>query len=236
MRKKRKQQQKPEERKRYSEEAEKLLPAPLSSIQVQKKNALRFSLFVEDQFLIGVSDSTLTAFNLKKGVTITPSLFSKILQKEDEWSIREYFIRLLGRRDHARKELRDKALRKNYPVSSIESILNELEEKKYINNAAFAEKYACDKFEFNNWGVHKIRAELFKKGVNEGDIDQALAQFGEAELKETIVELIRKNKRKFQRAAPEKRKKKIFDYLLRKGYDSNNILKLMNTLLDIVKQ
>lgn len=166
---------------------------------------------------------------------ITPSLFSEILQKEDEWAIREYFLRLLGRRDHARRELRDKALRKKYPASAIEPILDELEQKKYINNASFAKKFASDKFEFNNWGIHKIRAELFKKGISERDINAALSQFEDSELKNTIIELVRKNKRKFQRAEPEKRKKKIFDYLLRKGYDSNNILKLMNTLLDIVE-
>lgn len=234
MRRKRRQPQKPDQKKRYSEEAEKLLPAPISSIKVQKKNSFRFSLFVEDQFLIGVSDNTLTKFNLKKGVLMTPSLFAEVLKKEDEWAIREYFLRLLGRRDHARNELRDKASHKKYPSSSIENILDELEEKNYINNAAFAKKFAHDKFELNSWGVNKIRSELFRKGIKERDINAALDQFDNAELQQTIIELVKKNKRKFQRAAPEKRKKKIFDFLLRKGYDSNNILKQMKTLLDII--
>ncbi len=52
----------------------------------------------------------------------------------------------------------------------------------------------------------------------------------------TIKNLIKKNKRKFIRTEPLKRKKKIFDFLLRKGYDSNIIFKQMPILLAIIEE
>jgi regulatory protein len=226
--------QKPDRKHSTEEVARKLLPGPITSISVQKKNSFRFSVFVNDEFLIGVSDATLTYFNLRKGVEMTPLLFNKVNEREEIWAIREYCIRLLGRRDHARNELRDKAVRKGYDPANIQVILEELEQKKYINNLSFARKYASDKFEFNNWGAFKIKQELLKKGISPPHIEQALSQIPQEDIRESIIGLIEKNKRKYQRAEPSKRKKKMFDYLLRKGYDSNNIMALMPTLLDLV--
>lgn len=235
MKKKNPRLQKPEKKQRYDEEVARLLPSSISEIKVQKKNTTRFSIFIEDRFLIGVSDSTLTKLHLRKDGPINSQILDDILKEEDVWAIKEYCVRLLGRRDHARNELRDKARKKGYPSDTIDNILDELAEKGFINNTSFAVKFAHDKFEFNKWGSNKIRAELFKKGISEKDINASLNSIGEADQVQAVKELVQKNKRKFQRTEPIKRKKKIFDFLLRKGYDSNTILKQMPKLLEIIE-
>lgn len=216
---------------RVSSGAEALLPAPVSSIQVQKKNKTRFSVFVQDEFLIGISDATLTHLNIRKGLQINRKLLQQMVEAENEWELRDYFIRLLSRRDHSRKELETKARKKGYPDHAMSGILDELEEKKYLNNRSFAIKYARDKFEFNRWGTHKIRMELKKKGINEADIQNALAEIPRDDAMTAIRELITKNSRKFKRAEPDKRRKKIFDFLVRKGFDSEHIFSLLPELL-----
>lgn len=220
---------------RYSEEALKLLPAPVSEIQVQKKNSSRYSIFVDNQFLIGVSDSTLTKLNLKKGVEMTPSFLRQIEQQEEQWAAREYMFRILSRRDHSRKELKDKAYKKGYSGSFIDEILDEFEQKEYINDHKFAEKYAADKFEFNDWGPYKIRTQLFKKGISKAVTERVINNtFGDQAIKESMLTLITKRKKRYLREPEEKRRKKVFDYLMRKGYDSANILKHLDELLDII--
>ncbi len=227
---------KPEKKVQFEEEVAKLLPSSISEIKVQKKNSTRFSLFVDNQFLVGVSDSTLSKLNLRIGSTITSDLLKDILQKENYWAIKEYCIRLLGRRDHARNELKVKARKKGFSLAEIENVLDELSQKNYINNASFAKKFARDKFKFNKWGANKIRIELIKKSIPEKDIQTALSEIPISDQIESIKKLVIKNKRNFLRAEPFKRKKKIFDFLLRKGYDSNTILKEMTTLLELIPE
>lgn len=220
---------------RHSEAASELLPAPISEIQVQKKNSNRFSLFVENQFLIGVSEATLTKLNLKKGVVLTPSLLQQIEQAEEQWAAREYFFRILSHRDHSRKELKDKAYKKGYYGSFIEEILDEFEQKEYINDRKFALKYTADKFEFNNWGPYKIRTQLFKKGISKTVTEECIREvFEDDAIKESMADLIRKKRKRYLREPEEKRKKKIFDFLMRKGYNSNDILKHMDELLALI--
>lgn len=220
---------------RNSEAAYELLPAPVSEIQVQKKNTTRFSLFVENQFLIGVSEATLTKLNLKKGVVITPSLFQQIEEAEEHWAAREYFFRILSRRDHSRKELKDKAYKKGYSGGFIDEILDEFEQKEYIDDRKFALKYTADKFEFNNWGPYKIRNWLFKKGVSKSVAEECISSvFGDDAIKDSMTDLIQKKRKRYLREPKEKRKKKIFDFLMRKGYNSDDIFKHMDELLALI--
>ncbi len=207
------------------------MPAAISSIHVQKKNKNRFSVFVEEEFLVGVSDSTLVSLNLKKGDVLTSSKLERIINLEDQWALKTYFLRLLSRRDHSKKELKDKALQKGFLSTQIEGILNELSEKGYINNLEFAASFTRDKFRFNKWGVNKIRAELRKKGIQEKEISSALSQIDTSIQSECIQELIVKHKARFLRVIPEKRRKKVFDFLLRKGYDSSIISSNLTSLL-----
>lgn len=219
------------------EEARALLPAIISDIQVQKKNATRFSLFADNQFLVGVSEATLTDLNLRKGVEVTPSLFDRITEAEQIWAARDYFFRILSRRDHSKKELKDKAYKKGLSGSYIEFILDEFEQKEYIDDSKFALKYTADKFEFNNWGPYKIRTQLFNKGISKAVVEECIREvFGDTAIKESMVALIQKKKKRYQREPNEKQKKKIFDFLMRKGYNSNDIFKHMDEFLAVIKE
>jgi regulatory protein len=206
----------------------------ISAIQAQKKNKTRFSIFVDEEFSLGVSDSALTRFNLRKGTQLSKALIAEIQRYEERWAIREYCIGLLSRRDHSSGELLLKAQKKGYDRSTIEDIILELEQKKYINNVSFARKFAKDKFEFNHWGLHKIRVELMAKGISDSVISSVCLELDEESIVQKMRYLVQKAKPRFLRASPEKRKKKIFDFLVRKGYDSAVISKHLSDFIAIV--
>lgn len=204
----------------------------MTRITVQKKNTTRFSLYDDDEFIAGVSDAVLTRFNIRKGTRITHELYTQIKRAEELWAIREYFLRLLGRRDHASHELRLKARKKDYPDELIQECLEELEAKGYINNRMFAEKFAADKFEFNQWGPEKIRLELIRKGVDRKTATEVTQEIlPKSDIIKTMEQVALKKKNKLLRDEPTKRKKKLFDFLLRKGYDSSVILTHIDRLL-----
>ena len=214
------------------------LPARITSISVQKKNKERYSIYVEEGFLVGVSESTLIDLKLAKGVEVTPQLFRKIQREEGRFAVKSYLMKLLARRDHARKELLTKAGRKDYPKEVVLDILDELEEKGYINEESFAEKFTADKFKLNQWGPSKIKAHLYKKGISKHIIEKSIGNyFEDLELKETYKNLVLKRKRRFLKEENLlKRKKKIFDYLNRKGFKPNSIFKHMDELMDMVSE
>lgn len=213
------------------------LPGTITSISVQKNNKERYSIFVDDDFLLGISEQTLLKFNLAQGDTITPALLRKMQREEGRFKVKSYLMKLLGRRDHARKELFTKAIRKEYPKEVINSVLDELEEKGYLNQAAFAEKFASDKSRLNKWGPAKIKAHLYKKGISKSVAERSIDKaFEETDLEETFLNLVLKRKRRFLREEdPYKRKKKVFDHLARKGYRPSSIYDHLDELMKAIE-
>ena len=208
------------------------LPARISKIVVQTRNKSRFSLYNEEKFIIGVSDQTIVHFKLKIGTQIDHELYQKLIESEKNWKVREYLLTLLSRRDHASYELKLKALKKGYETTHIDDSINSLEQKGYIDNDKFARKFTHDKFEFNKWGPEKIKAELLKKRIDIGSINLALESVKtESKIGGALSHLALKRKARILREPPEKRKKKLFDFLIRKGYDYSDISKEIDRLL-----
>jgi regulatory protein len=214
-------------------EADYHLPGVITAITPQKKNRERYSVFVDDTFLIGVADSTLLKNNLHKGAEITPSLFRKLQREEGRQKVKSYLLKLLARRDHARRELLNKARRKDFAPEIIDDVLDELEERDFINEVDFAEKFARDKYHLNGWGPAKIKVHLLKKGISKEISEQATAEvFEETDLKKQFIKLVEKRRYKFLREGNAlKRKKKILDYLQRKGYYAGDIYKYLEFLM-----
>ncbi|MDX1636550.1 MAG: regulatory protein RecX [Balneolaceae bacterium] len=211
------------------------LPAVITAILPQKNNRERYSLFTgESEFLIGVSESTLLEHKLRKGVEVTPRLFEKLQKAEGRHAVKSYCMRMLGRRDYSRKELYDKAVKKNHPRDVINSVLDELEEKGYLDDRSFARKFASDKSRLNKWGPAKIKSKLYRKGISKHVAEQSIEEaFEELDLETLFFELVDKKRRRFLREPDRiKRKKKIFDYLARKGYRSESIFKHLDNLLE----
>lgn len=220
------------------DEVEHNLPGLISSISVQKRNKERYSIFVDEQFLLGVNEDTLIKYNLSKGTQITPLLYRKLQRAEGRFAVKKYLLKLLGRRAHARKELLQKALRKEYPREVIEAVLDTLEEKGYIDDADFARSYAADKYKLNKWGPSKIKAHLFKKGIDRSKAEKSVSKvFKNEDLRETFIHLVSKRKRHFLREEDDlKRKKKVISYLARKGYHSSDIYDNIDKLMTFIEQ
>lgn len=218
--------------------AENQLPGVITSIRVQKNNKERYSIFVDEEFLLGVSEQTLLKFKLRKDVEITSAMLRKLQRNEGQFKVKSYMMNLLGRRDHTRKELFTKAIRKDYPKEVIDNVLDELQKKGYIDETRFAKKFASDKSKLSKWGPAKIKAHLYKKGISKSVAEKSIEKaFENEDLKETFLGLVLKRKRRFLKEEdPYKRKKKVFDHLSRKGYRSSDIYDYLDELMKAIEQ
>lgn len=219
-------------------EPDRNLPGVISAITPQMKNKERYSVFVDGEFLIGVATTTLLDHNLKKGIEITRPLFRKLQQAEGRQAVKSYMLKILSRRDHARRELFNKARRKDHPPDVINDVLDELEAKDFINEADFAKAFARDKSNLNRWGPSKIKAHLAKKGIDKKVSEQAVNRLlDDLDMEERLTALVKKRRRRFMREEDAfKRKKKVFDYLQRKGYYPGSIYRHLDDLMNMLDQ
>jgi regulatory protein len=106
----------------------------------------------------------------------------------------------------------------------VDQIISTLIEENYLNEERFAISYAGGHFRIKQWGRVKIKYQLKKKMVSEYCIKKALASINDdeymktfARLAEQKLKLLKSEKNQFIRA------KKLQDYLLQKGFESELI-------------
>ncbi len=159
---------------------------------------------------------------LRKGDNISDDLSSFLIKENRLFFIRQRAFSYLGRRPHSRFELFSKLRAKNYDSDLINSVLNELESKNYLNDYEFALAFARDKQKFKHLGTYRIKNELIKKRVNREIIEQVIAEiFPEGnDIKEAVYHLNKKIKNKSGYLLNDDSvKDKLLSFLIRKGFD-----------------
>jgi len=220
--------------KQSEDSVKELLPLTITSIQPQKKNKDRFSLFHEDRFIIGLSTQTLADFSLNKGDKCTHKLYRKLKEAEGIHTIREACLRYLSRRDHASFELKQKLQIKEFETANIEMVIEEFSDKGWIDDPKFARTFSSEKAELNQWGPNKIRAHLYKKGLDKKSIETGIEYaFDNLQPQKICVDLALKKKKRFAREKDSyKREQKIYRFLAGRGFHSDDIQKALPKIVE----
>ncbi|UWX54738.1 RecX family transcriptional regulator [Maribacter litopenaei] len=125
------------------------------------------------------------------------------------------------------KKLRDMGM---IPIA-IDTIIAHLIKENYLNEERFAQSFARGKFNIKKWGKGRITAELKFREISGFNIQTALKEIEEAQYLETFDALAKKRLREIKEKDIQKRKKKLADYLLYRGWESHLVYDKVNELI-----
>ena len=106
----------------------------------------------------------------------------------------------------------------SYEVS--QEILIELIQENFVNDQRFADSFCSGKFKIKKWGKKKIVFELKKLKISSVCIDSALKTIDFDQYTETANNLLIKKSLLLKDKNIFVKKKKMADYMIRKGYES----------------
>ncbi|MDP3049017.1 MAG: regulatory protein RecX [Thermodesulfovibrionales bacterium] len=137
-----------------------------------------------------------------------------------------YAYRLLSYRDRSEKELTDKLKWKGFSEETIQQTINHLSEKGFIDDTALAlslRRIAEDARLLGNRGV---RIFLHRRGIPENLIRDV---FTDDDSDETIraEKVVSKKLKTIENYSDEEIKKKMWRFLVRKGYTFDTINKIL---------
>lgn len=125
--------------------------------------------------------------------------------------------------DRCHQEVRYKLIELKIYGEQLEEILSELIQEDFLNEERFARSFARGKFRIKQWGKVRITQELKQKGVSDYCIRKGLEEIDETEYLQTLELLIEKKANSITESDPFLKRKKIVDFLIRKGYELNAI-------------
>lgn len=141
---------------------------------------------------------------------------------------REYVYRLLNYRLYSEHEIREKMDRKHFSLTDINQTISYFKELDLVNDRLFAKKWISSR-QSKPYGRDRIRFELKQKGIKDDVLKEELSvAFTDFSEEEVVCQLIRKQAAKYREIEPAKRKKRVYGYLIRRGFDNRTIMKALN--------
>ena len=133
--------------------------------------------------------------------------------------------------ERCHQEVKEKLYSLEMHKPDVEQIISQLIEENYLNEERFAIQYAGSKFRIKHWGRVKIKYALKQKQVSDYCIRKALGQIDADDYIKTLQKL---GESKWKLLAGEKnifvKKRKMQDFLLQKGYESDLIKDVLDEL------
>ena len=137
-------------------------------------------------------------------------------QEKQAWIVS---LRLLAATPKSVKELRDKLTAKGFPDGIIEKTLATLQDKGLLSDRAFAQNIVSRFTQGQPSGSRKISFELKRKGVPAKMREEILEGLNPDEERERARELAGARWERFAKLEAQKRKRRVYDFLLRRGFD-----------------
>ncbi|AXG73882.1 RecX family transcriptional regulator [Flavobacterium arcticum] len=111
----------------------------------------------------------------------------------------------------------------NMIPQAIDTIIGHLLEHNFLNEERFARSFARGKFRIKHWGKIRIVRELKARQISRYNIDAALKEIDNEEYIAAFNELANKQWDFVRESNLLKKKKKVFDFLMRKGFENQLI-------------
>ncbi len=203
-------------------------------LKIISKNEKNVVVTLEDGSVLFLSKDLIYQTGLRKGDDISEELRLQLIEENQKYFIKQKSFDYLSRRLHSTQELKTKLLQKKYDKRLIQIVLDELQEKKYLNDADFTERFITERIYFKKSGKQKIKSELLKKGIPIALIEEKLKLvIDENESYENALSLGKKKMTSLvKRGFDDKRiRLKLFAFLVTKGYDFDTTKQVCNALL-----
>lgn len=132
--------------------------------------------------------------------------------------------------DRCHKEIERKLWDMRMIPEACELILLHLMQHDFLNEERFARSFARGKFRIKHWGRQRIERELKIRDISAYNIRAGLSEISPEEYEEIFMKISRKRFEEVSENDRYKKRKKVADYLLRKGFESGKVYDVLKEL------
>lgn len=200
----------------------------VTSIEQQKKSQERYNVFIDGKFAFGLIMEDILFFKIKEGNEISEEKCAYIMDTVLYIKAQNVALRYLGYKMRTEKEIRDKLFEKEYDEVIVGRVIEFLTKYNYVDDLKYAQSYIKEVQHLKPKGSYAIKQKLREKGVSDIIISEALED-SDLDEDEGAQSLLCK-KLGERREVSFKEKKKLHDFLLRRGYSYAIIKKAFDSL------
>ena len=168
--------------------------------------------------------SEIRGMHIEEGGSIAYETYEQIFRDIVGKRAKKRALHLLEQMDRTEQQLREKLKASEYPERCIEEAIAYVKQFHYLDDERYAETFT--RYKKDKMSRQQIKQKLMMKGVSRDIIANAIEE--EYDVDENIhIRSILEKKHFSSESSDEGEFRRIYNYLLRRGFRSNDILKEM---------
>ncbi len=200
----------------------------VTGVEQQRKNKERYSVFIDGEFAFGLIKEDIEFFKIKEGKEIEKEKLDYIKETVLYLKAQDRALNYLSYKKRTEKEIIKKLEEQEYDEEVIEKVMEFLKKYNYVNDLEYAQSFIRQSQGINPKGRFEIYRKLRELGVGKHIVDEALENEEYDEFEGVEKLLIKKLGER--RVVDIKEKKKLHDFLTRRGYSYGIIKEVFNHL------
>ena len=204
----------------------------ISAIVPAPRHPGRFEVVVEGKPLAVLSLQAIEELRLAVGRPIA-GLEERIALEAARLKVYDRALNMLAFRARSSAELGRSLVRKGEEKPHVDWAIERLRENGLLDDAAFAESYTRAKALGAQQSRRRVQQDLARKGVARSVSDAAIETVFEEEgvdQREIVAEAARKKLRSLRGLEPQVRRRRLYAFLARRGYDADDIRAAMDAV------
>lgn len=193
--------------------------------RIKELTKSRYLITVDDEFTFVLYKGELRIYKVNMLSEMTDDIFHEIMTVVLPKRAKLRLLNLLQKKSYTEKQLKEKLEEGYYPVDIIKIAIDYVKSYGYINDQQFATDY----YEYYKSSKSKsaMRRELIKRGIP-NEYMEHLFELTEETADEEEIQIKRwLEKKHYSLEISMKDKKKLYDFLMRKGYSFDKIKQVM---------
>ena len=199
--------------------------AIITKIKPQRSKK-RVNIYLDGKFSFGLDLGNYVKLGLKVGQELSDKEVEEIVEKGEFQKTLDKLIFFAPRRPRSQKEIVYWFKRNKVHESLHNGLLARLIKLDLIDDEKFANWWVGQRQEFRPRSKRQLYSELMVKGINKEIIDEVLLK---SDINEAAIAtgLLNKRNYKWEKMTKVERKKKMSEYLARKGFNWDTVNKVV---------
>ena len=205
----------------------------ITDYKIQKNNEEKMNVYVDGEYKFSMSVDSFLSEGLYKGLEITEEQIEEIKIRDGSKLAYIQIVSTLNYGMKTEKEMIDKLKEKGYEEDAIQKAITKAKDYNLINDDYYIELYIKTKAIPAKWGEQKIISNLYKKGININDIKLKISEvYDEEDKYDNAYSLAIKKLKTIKESDVNKKKQKLNQFLLGKGYSYEIVSKVIKNILN----
>lgn len=217
--------------------------AKITDVKQQAKDKTRFNIFLDGQFVFGISADAIFKKRLEIDQDLTQSKIQELIKEDQLSRLVNKAFKFLSFRPRSEKETQEHLLRKgklkdvkseeekNQYEQSVAEAIKKLKRLEQIDDRQFTKWWVEQRQKFKPRGTALLKSELLSKGVAREIIDEVLEINGQDQ-EEAALAAASKKANSYKNLNREEFKIKMGQFLARRGFSWGTTKKVVDTLVE----